>query len=346
MRLAFLALAFFASTALAQLDVTTKKASAVVDSVTTTQTVDTSQLRTADGDPIGEAVKVERPAITVTTRADKPAAVIFLQTERPIGDLLIRLKSKTCKPVLIEPGVYSITEAGRHEIDVMAIGQNPLSWDDASIVVEVGGVPPNPEPDPKPPTPVGPSPIEGAGLRVLFVSESGELMPRDIEASFYSPEIAAFLNANCIKVDGNPDFRRVDPDTQFTDPNHRFAKALARPRASLPWLIISNGVGGYEGPFPKTVAETLTLIRSFVTTANVLKPSLTLYTSPGPCPACDRWKAFERDRILGVNYSEVVDITNQFSKWPTFVVEKSGKRLIIAGYQSAESIVSTIDRIK
>lgn len=338
--------ALLTSPAFAQLEAISKKASAIVDSVTTTQTVDTSQLRTVDGDPIGEAVKTERPAITVTTRAEKAAAVVFLQTERPIGDLLIRIKSKTCKPTLIEPGVYSITEAGRHELDVMAIGQNPLSWDDASLVVEVGtGPSPDPNPVPIPPTP-GVAPIEGPGLRVLFVSESGEQMPRDVEASFYSPEIAAFLNANCIKVDGNPDFRRVDPDTQFTDPNHRFAKALARPRASLPWLIISNGASGYEGPFPKTVAETLTLIRSFVVVAATLKPSLTLYVSPGVCPACNTWKALERDRILGVNYSESIDTSGQFSRWPAFVLEKGGKRVVLTGYQSAETIVATLDGIK
>ena len=80
--------------------------------------------------------------------------------------------------------------------------------------------------------------------------------------------------------------------------------------------------------------------------AATLKPSLTLYTSPGVCPACDRWKAFERSRIIGVQFGELVDTSGQFPQWPAFVLEKYGKRVVMTGYQSAEVIVKTLDGLK
>jgi len=40
-------------------------------------------------------------------------------------------------------------------------------------------------------------------------------------------------------------------------------QAMARPRTALPWILISDGVRGYEGPLPATITETLVLLRKF-----------------------------------------------------------------------------------
>ncbi len=39
--------------------------------------------------------------------------------------------------------------------------------------------------------------------------------------------------------------------------------ALKRKRGALPWLVISNGKSGFEGPLPATVDETLTLLKKY-----------------------------------------------------------------------------------
>jgi hypothetical protein len=38
---------------------------------------------------------------------------------------------------------------------------------------------------------------------------------------------------------------------------------MKRPRRSLPWLIISDGIEGWEGPLPETVAKFTELIGTF-----------------------------------------------------------------------------------
>ncbi len=330
------------SPALAQLTITVKKASSNVTSTTTAVTTDTTQVLAADGSEIGGAIKVERSPVINSVTAAKPVGVIFLDVSpRSFDGLLVRIKSKTAKAILVEPGVYQVAEPGKHEFSVMVFGSNPMALDEDDVTVEVGGTP-GPVPWPQPPTPVGPSPIEGAGLRVLFVSETGERLDRAVDASFYSPEIAAYLNANCIKVDGNPDFRRVDPGTPFTDTNHRFAKALARPRASLPWMIVSNGTGGYEGPFPATPAETLALIKSLQPAPQATKCIVTIFTL-NPCPVCDRWKALEKPRISNADFREVEDATRMYSAYPTFILERGSRRTNLQGYQTAEQIIKALE---
>lgn len=245
-----------ASTVLADLGVSVKQASGV----TTTKAVDVFQLQLDDGTPLGPATETQRPDVI---GPKTPVGVLMLSHDKPLSDVLLNLRCATAKPEQIEPGVYVIRQPGKHTVEVNAISQDPLRWDDETVTVTVGPAPPGPGPVPPGPTP-GPAPIDGPGLRVLMIREASATLPQPIADVMMAPEVRAFLSANCVKVDGQPDWRMIDPDDTFTDPNHRFAKALKRPRASLPWLIVSNGSGGYEGPFPATVQAMLDLLRSFL----------------------------------------------------------------------------------
>lgn len=229
--------------------------------LTTTTSVE-QQLMLSDGTPFGEPKNIKNEL-----KIEEGVAVVGfkLKADRDLSDennTLVKIFSETCEPIKVATGIYTVTKPGTHSIKAVVLAQNPLSWDETTFTITVGNPGPTPEPTPDPPTP-GEAPIEGVGFRVLFVAETGEPIPRTVEDSFYSKLITDYLNANCIKIEGQPEFRRFDPDTQFTDPNHRFAKALARPRTSLPWLIISNGRVGYEGPFPSTVEETLALLKRY-----------------------------------------------------------------------------------
>jgi len=232
--------------------------------LTTTTSVE-QQLALSDGTPFGPSKNIKNEL--KIEEGDKVVG-FKLKTDRDLSDennTLVKISSETCEPTKVSTGVYTVTKQGTHTIKAIVLAQNPLSWDETVFTITVGKPGPTPEPEPQPPTPPTPgeAPIEGEGFRVLFIAETGEQLPPAVEDSFYSKLITDYLNANCIKVEGQPEFRRFDPDTQFTNPQHRFAKAMARPRTSLPWLIISNGKVGYEGPFPTTVEATLALLKQY-----------------------------------------------------------------------------------
>lgn len=46
-------------------------------------------------------------------------------------------------------------------------------------------------------------------------------------------------------------FLKLDKDADVSGLEAWVGLAWRRPRATLPWLIISNGTTGYEGPIPK-----------------------------------------------------------------------------------------------
>lgn len=327
----FLSLVFSSllfSTALAELTVTTRDAQTVV---TVTPEIIT-QLQTIDGDKIGDAIREVGPAVV---QPAVPAAVVTVKSDRDLSKSLVKIKCVTADVLKIEQGVYVVAKAGTHTIDINVISEAPLQWDDESVTVTVGEpTPPPPPPPPPGPTP-GVAPIEGPGFRVLFVGETGDDMPQAVADIFYSPEITAYLNANCIKVDGHPDFRRVDPDTQYTDQTNRFVKALARPRASLPWLIISNGVTGYEGPFPATVAETLALLKQLNTSQAARTPAVvTVHTTAG-CAACE---LFLRDEAPKLGDMKIEVIHGGAYQYPTFSISIGGKSRTFSGFVTAATL--------
>lgn len=138
-------LILIASPAWAQLYVTVKPSQSVV----TIETSESTQLQTVDGIAIG---KPSKRVLSPVIRPGAPSVVLLVKHERPTDELLIKLKCRTADVITIEPGVYAIIKPGRHEIEVNVIGQNPLTWDDETVVVEVGS-------NPNPPTPPGPTPV-------------------------------------------------------------------------------------------------------------------------------------------------------------------------------------------
>lgn len=187
MRIASLVLVFLCSPAWAQLVITVKKASSTVTSTTTSVMTETTQVLAADGSEVGGAIVVERSPVINSTTAAKPVGVIVLDVSpRTFDGLLVRLKSKTAKAILVEPGVYQVSEPGKHEFSVMVFGSNPLALDEDDIVVEVGGTP---GPGPKPPGPKPPQPDNGdfevlaANVNVL-ARQLGQTQRNQIAAIF------------------------------------------------------------------------------------------------------------------------------------------------------------------
>ena len=311
-----------------------------VKTVTETVTVSTETVRTVTdtGQVIGDPVITVDRGVPVID-AGAPAKLMEIKTDAV--NVQLRVTDISRLPVefeIIGDNQFLLNTPGKQWVDLTVVDFDKNIFFLNTYVVEVEGATPGPDPPaPEPPGPPdGEPPIEGPGLRVLFVAESSEGMPREIEEAFYSKQVSDYLAANCVKVDGVPDFRRVDPDTQYTDANHRFAKALARPRESLPWLIISNGVTGYEGPFPGGVTATMELLRSMTPTkappqpvmsAAESRPVVTIYSLP-TCAECQRFIAQEVPLMPEVEFRIV---EGGASSYPTYQIEAYGRRTYLGG---------------
>jgi len=117
------------------------------------------------------------------------------------------------------------------------------------------------------PIPLPVKPIEQPGFRVLMVYESEDLtkLPPAQKSVLQSTIVREYLNAKCSKgADGKtPDYRILDAHTDTTSDSKWWQDAMKRKRDSLPWIVISDGTTGYEGPLPKTVDEALALFKKY-----------------------------------------------------------------------------------
>lgn len=162
------------------------------------------------------------------------------------------------------PGVY--------EAHVWASNKDGLS-DLTTVKITIGDGKPTPKPvDPNVPTPtpkpdVPPSPLDIDGFRVLLVYESGDVtkMTKDQEAILYSKSVRDYLNSKCVVGPDNTtrEWRIYDQDTDVKSEAKVWQQAMGRPRKSVPWILISTGKTGYEGPLPANIADTLTLLKKY-----------------------------------------------------------------------------------
>lgn len=111
------------------------------------------------------------------------------------------------------------------------------------------------------------APIQEPGFRVLMVYESADLsqLSESQKSVLYSTKIREYLNAKCSKgVDGKTsDYRIIDQDTDVSGDSDWWQEVMKRERKSLPWLVISNGKTGFEGPLPKSVDEALAVLKKY-----------------------------------------------------------------------------------
>lgn len=125
--------------------------------------------------------------------------------------------------------------------------------------------PPAPAPPPTPPAP--PAPISVAGLRVLIVYESADIgkYPKGQQELLYSRTLRDFLNQHCPAGDDGKtkEWRIFDQNVETKNESKLWQDAMARPRASLPWIIVSNGKTGFEGPLPGTLDDVMKLVQKY-----------------------------------------------------------------------------------
>lgn len=136
-----------------------------------------------------------------------------------------------------------------------------------SAHVDIGGTPPptpgpGPAPGPNPPNPPDPKDIIPAtGLSAVVIHESAERSnyPPSQVAAMFSAIVREYTNT---KYPGG--FMILDKDDDTSKLPEFFKVAMKRPRASMPWLIISNGQGvQFEGPYETTVTKALEVFKKY-----------------------------------------------------------------------------------
>jgi hypothetical protein len=90
-------------------------------------------------------------------------------------------------------------------------------------------------------------------------------LPPAQSAVLFSKKVRDYLDAKCARgADGRtPEYRIWDQDIDTTAAGALWQAAMKRERKSLPWLVVSTGKSGYEGPLPATVDETLALLKKY-----------------------------------------------------------------------------------
>ena len=234
-------------------------------SIRTTKSVTTSHV-ILDGETIGTVV-FEGPESAET---NTPVTIIsLLESNLPAyGPPLIEFETlagvdaASAFKVLTPDLVWSSNKPGTYRILATAVNRETFRIKKQSAIITVGT-----GPGPDPPKPDDPAPIDILGLRVLFVIETADMprLPSDQQSILYSETVRLYLSANCAKnAAGQPEWRILDQDTVFPDQcDSVWCKTLARPRTATPWVVISNGVTGFEGPLPANVTDFMALVRQY-----------------------------------------------------------------------------------
>lgn len=205
----------------------------------------------------------------VAVTADPKAKTIRWINASPEG--LDLIESETGRWAIV-----SAPKAGLYRVFVYsAIDGEPTPASTCLIRVGAGPDPgPNPpgptppEPTPPEPTPPGPpAPIPDAGFRVLMVYETATVqkLPPEKSAVLYSKKVRDYLDAKCVMgPDGKTrEYRIWDQDVDTAGANPVWQNAMKRARASAPWIVISDGKTGFEGPLPANVDEALKLLKKY-----------------------------------------------------------------------------------
>lgn len=164
--------------------------------------------------------------------------------------------------------VFIIEAIGTGKVELIIVPAGATTTADVirkTVDVDSGHAPQPPPTPPDPPKPVDPAPIPVAGFRVLLIEESaerGKLTPGQFRVMF-GKNMRDWLDANCVKENNQPGYRIYDKDAVTKGDLKHWQDAMTRPRQSVPWVIVSNGTTGFEGPLPATEDETMKLFQKY-----------------------------------------------------------------------------------
>lgn len=156
---------------------------------------------------------------------------------------------------------------GRYQFTAVGSLNDEHAVKDFAVVV---GNAPGPNPGPNPPNPPNPdqvAPIPVDGFRVMVVYEKSDLtkLTPQQHSILYGTEVRDYLARKCaVGPDGRTsESRFYDQNTVMTNESQLWQDAMKRPRTSLPWLVVSNGKSGWEGPLPANIEATMSILKTY-----------------------------------------------------------------------------------
>lgn len=111
---------------------------------------------------------------------------------------------------------------------------------------------------PQPPVP-NVAPIPEPGLNVLIIEETADRL----ELPAGQRDIITATDWRTKWQAKGGEIRVRDPSDPQPNDLAKWNTAMSRPRSGLPWVIISNGQTGYEGPLPESLTEWEALLAKY-----------------------------------------------------------------------------------
>lgn len=201
-------------------------------------------------------------------QSSKPSLVPIglLSVDSKASMIRVTATTKDRVPVQVKkvsPNTFFVYGSGSIYTDVLCVDFDLKIFEQEQFVITIGDTVPIPQPDPQP-QPDDKVPIKEPGLRIMIVYESRDVNRPSVQGTImFSTTLREYARTHCVTVNRNPEFRLFDKDVSLTGESKIWQDAMARPRQSLPWLLISNGKAGYEGPLPATLDATMALVKKY-----------------------------------------------------------------------------------
>lgn len=109
------------------------------------------------------------------------------------------------------------------------------------------------------------APIPHPGFRVMIVEETEDRdnLPVEQMRALTSMIWREYCETHCVKVDGVAEYRVFEANHDLSQESELWQAAFARPRESLPWILISNGKTGTEQPYPADLEAKMALLKQY-----------------------------------------------------------------------------------
>lgn len=220
--------------------------------------------------------------ITGPTEAE-PGNLIILRTEGTVGTghvwkVIPEEAQDKFLPVTDNKGqqaaVFASSKPGRYTFVLAVAEAGEAAIGSHTLLLGKPDPDPNPNPPDPGPDPPDPEPDPGpTGLRVLILEETNDrddLTESQLQI-LLSSEIRDYLDKKAAKgPEGTPEYRIWDDDLtaeelQFSSEIWRNAYQQAKElsKGERPWLLVTNGEAGVSMPLPKTVEETLAVLKKY-----------------------------------------------------------------------------------
>ena len=97
---------------------------------------------------------------------------------------------------------------------------------------------------------------------IIFESGDATKLPPSQQNILYGKAVREYLSSKCAtEADGTKSYRIYDQNIDASGESKIWQDAMKRPRQSVPWLIVSNGKAGFEGPLSATVDDFMKIIK-------------------------------------------------------------------------------------